>query len=303
MNVVFAGSKNRGVACLKRLVEHDAEVISVVTQSKSDPNKFWTGSVSTTAREFGIPIHSPTDINDPSFVSKIAELDPNLIVLSGYSQILGSEILDLPTHGVINLHAGKLPEYRGGSPMNWAILNGEKTITATIHYARERVDAGSVLAEETYELEPDETIEDVRQWTLTAFPELLVDVVTDIQQGTEKTREFDVSNGTYWGSRKPQDGHIKWQQMTAREVHDRVRALTDPYPGAFSWYGDEKLIVWDTECLSDTVKHESGRVCMARNGGRVVAAADRGLLVKTVQPEGKERQSATTYLSNGDYLE
>jgi methionyl-tRNA formyltransferase len=222
--------------------------------------------------------------------------------MSGYNQILGEDVLAIPNHGTINLHAGKLPAYRGGSPMNWAIINGEKKGIATIHYATTQVDAGDVVVERPYPIHEDDTIADVRDRTLAMFPEILLEAIDDIEIGTVSPRSVDVSEGTYWGSRKPQDGRIRWVEMTAKNVYDFVRALTHPYPGAFTTLNGDRLYVWEASRLDQTIKHTPGRVMMARGGGRVVAAKDRGLVLETVQPAGAEEQPAAAVLSNGEYL-
>jgi methionyl-tRNA formyltransferase len=301
MRILFVGSKDRGVRCLHALLEADAEIAATVTVPDDDPDAFWDGSVEVAAADAGLPVHTPADINDPAFVEQVREMGVDLIVMSGYNQVLGAEILDVPDEGTINLHAGKLPEYRGGSPMNWAIINGETEGTATVHYATERIDAGPILAERTFPIRETDTIADVRDRTLDIFPDLLVDVVADIRRGrADPTPQPE--EGVYWCSRLPQDGRIDWQHMTAREVYDFVRALTHPYPGAFTTHRGERLYVWEASLLDDEIRHAPGRVAMRRGDGRVVAAADRGVLIETVQPEGGDERPAADCLERGTYL-
>jgi methionyl-tRNA formyltransferase len=247
-------------------------------------------------------VYAPKNINDPEFVETLRDLDPDLVTMSGFSQVLGTDVLDVPSKGIINLHAGKLPEYRGGSPMNWALINGETSGTATVHYATERIDAGGVIAEREFEIGDDDTITDVRERTLEIFPSLLLSAVSQIESGTVETRDFEVSDGAYWGSRMPQDGRIDWSHMTAADVYNFVRSLTHPYPGAFTTYGGEKLLVWEAEQLDETVKHAPGRICMRRGDGRVVAAKDRGILLTRVQFVGGEERVAENVLQHGGYL-
>lgn len=302
MRLLFVGSKDRGVRCLEALYEAGHDIVAVVTPSKSDPDAFWTGSVGETASAREIPVYQPSNINDAEFLSRIGDFSVELTVMSGYNQILGEEILSFPVHGTINLHAGKLPEYRGGSPMNWAIINGEREGVATIHYVTKRIDAGDVVRECSYPINQDDTIADVRNRTLDLFPEMLLQAVEEIENGTVDSRSISVSEGTYWGSRKPQDGRIRWTQMTEKNIYDFVRALTHPYPGSFTTLNDERLYVWEASRLDNIVKHTPGRVMMTHGEGRVVAAKDRGLVLERVQPEGGVEQPAAAYLSNGEYL-
>jgi methionyl-tRNA formyltransferase len=302
MRLVFIGSKDRGVKCLENLLDHNKNIAAVVSQYDQDIDAFWEGSVVDTAEQRGIEAYTPRNINNEDFVSKLRAIDPDLIIMAGFSQILGTEVLSIPDEGVINLHAGKLPKYRGGSPLNWAMINGETTGTATIHYATEQIDTGSILAEQDFRIGLDDTIADVRERTLEVFPELLVDVVTQIEDGTITEKKNQISDGAYWGSRSPQDGRIDFTRMTAKEVYDRVRALTHPYPGAFVTYDGDRLFVWEAELMNDTVYHEPGRICMKRGEGRVVAAADYGLILNTVQPEGGNELPAARVLDKGGYL-
>lgn len=303
MRTLYIGSKDRGVRCLNALCGAGHDVAAVVTTPGSDPDAFWTGSVSDAAKVRDIPVYEPDNINDPALISELDALSVELTVMSGYNQILGEDVLGIPTHGTINLHAGKLPAYRGGSPMNWAIINGEQEGVATIHYATSQVDAGDVVLERSYPIHEDDTIGEVRDRTLELFPEMLLEVMEDIGNGSVFPRPVDVTEGTYWGSRKPQDGRIRWTEMTAKNVHDFVRALTHPYPGAFTTVNGDRLYVWETSLLDRTIKHNPGRIMMARGDGRIVAAKDRGLVLETVQLTGGEEQPAATCLSNGEYLE
>jgi len=302
MRILFVGSKDRGARCLEALLEAGRDVVGVVTEPDDDPDAFWDRSVAETAGELGIDTYVPEDVNDPAFLDTVRELAPDLVAMSGFSRILGPRFLEIPTEGTINLHAGKLPEYRGGSPMNWAIINGETEGVATIHYATEQVDAGGVLAEQQFEIGETDTIAEVRDRTLDIFPPMLLEVVDRIEAGGVSVREFDVSNGTYWGSRLPQDGRIRWEQMSAKEVYDFVRALTHPYPGAFATYRDEQIFIWDATPIEDVIKHTPGRICMKRDGGRVVAASDRGLCIETVQLSGGDLRPAADVLERGEYL-
>lgn len=302
MKIVFLGSKDRGVNCLEALIDAGHEITGVVTAPEEDPNKFWEGSVEETAQDYNIPTLLPEEINRESVVEELRQLDGDLFVMSGYNKILSQAVLDVPPKGVINLHAGRLPDYRGGSPLNWAIINGETEATMTIHYATEAVDAGAILSEESVPIAASDTIREVRERTLQRFPQLLVDVVNQIERGAQKTRDQDITKGAYWGSRRPIDGRIHWARMNERSVYDMVRALTRPYPGAFTMYGEEKVFVWEAERIEETIKHHPGRICMVRDSGRVVAAADRGVLLKVVQPEGGDAQPAEDYLDHGEYL-
>lgn len=304
MRVLFFGSKDRGVRCLEAIDQAGFEVVGVVTErdDTDDPHAFWEGSVTEAAERLGYEVSTPTDVNHEAFLDEVRCHVPDVIVMSGFSQILGSELLEIPSTGVLNLHAGRLPDYRGGSPMNWAIIQGETEATATIHFATARVDAGAVIAEESFDIGLEDTIADARERTLEIFPRLLVDTLEKLQSDDVETRTNDPEAGTYWGSRTPEDGRIVWRDMTARQVYDFVRALTHPYPGAFTTYEDERLYVWGASLLDEDIRHAPGRTCMRRDGGRVVTAKDRGLLLTRVQRDGGRERPAVDVLNRGEYL-
>ena len=302
MRILFIGHKNRGVRCLEELVKTGYTIVAVITDSKSDPHKFWNESVEEKAKALKLPVEAPHNINDPVFVDQLRQWNVDLIVMSGYAQVLGKEILHIPKMGTINLHAGKIPFYRGGSPLNWAILNGETEGWLTIHYCTEKIDAGPILAEQRFTIGSEETIKEIREKSLKIFPEMLIKVVDQIEKGTQKTATPDLSQGTYYHSRKPQDGKIDWERMTARNVYDFVRALTHPYPGAFCFLDGKKMFIWKSTLLKETIRDSAGGVCMRKGDGQVVMAKDQGLLVERVQLEADEEKAAAEVLEKGAHL-
>lgn len=170
------------------------------------------------------------------------------------------------------------------------------------HYATERVDAGDVLLARQFSIEPDETIADVSAKTLEIFLEKLVEVVERLETSKDDPTSIGKTEGTTWGSRLPQNGRIDRTEQTAREVYDFVRALTHPYPGAFTFLDDQKFYIWEASLLEEDIRHAPGRFCIRRGDGRVVAARNRGVLVETVQAQGQKEQAAGDYLERGEYL-
>ncbi len=301
MRILFFGNKDRSIKCLEALIEKGHTIVAVVTQ-KDQPHQFWTGSLAKKAKELNLPVCFAEDIPTKELADSFQDKNVELIILCGYNQILKKEILNLPSRGAINLHAGKLPDYRGGSPMNWTIINGEVKGCATIHYALEKVDAGPILAEEEFPITLEDTILDVENKTLAIFPRLLNDAVDQIERGVIKPRPQNLNLGTYYCPRKPLDGRVNWQMMTAKNVYDFVRALTHPFPGAFCFYEGQKIFIWKAKLLPETIKHTPGRVCMRGGKGVVVMAQDRALLIERVQQENEKESAASEILETGRYL-
>ena len=233
MKVVFFGSKDRGVLCLEELLKQNwVEVEAVITYEENDPNKYWKSNFMEYALKRGLKVYYiPRKIN------------ADVYILCAYNRKLPKEIIATPKKGTINLHAGKLPEYRGASVMNWAITNGETKGACTIHYVTEEIDAGDILAEEFYEIKYEDTIEDVRKKVNSIFPKLLISVLEQIDNNAVKPRKQDERMARYWPSRKPEDGMIDWSK-SSREIYNFVRALTRPYPGAYTYLNGKKVYVW-----------------------------------------------------------
>lgn len=297
MRIVFMGNKNRGVVCLDAILDRGDDVVGVVAPPE-DAMEDWYPSIADHAGERGIPVIQPRDVNEQTVVERIATWDPELIVMAGYSQILSESILEIPTTGVLNLHGGKLPEYRGASTLNWMIIEGERQGGIAVLFADEGIDTGSILLQEKFPIGDDETILDVVEKTDELFPEMLVTALDELETGSIEPTAQSRTEGSYYHSRRPQDGQIHWREQTAREVHNLVRALAGPYPSAFTHYDGEQLTIDETSYIEETVRGIPGRMCRRRSGGVVVIARDRGLLVETVAPRGGDTQPASEFFES-----
>src|SRR3989344_7662748 len=302
MKVIFMGNKDRGIKCLEALAEQE-DIVGVIAHPNPDVSKI--GSIASKAEELGIELYRPTNINSKEMVAKIRDLKPELIVLAGYNYLIGKRILEIPENGVINLHGAKLPEYRGASVSNWVIINGEEESAATIIYAGKEYDIGDILSEQKFTIESGDTIAEVLQKSLDAFPSLLVRTLDDIKSGKLKPKKQDESRACYYHSLSPDYSEsVDWKNMTAEEIHNWVRALTHPYNGAYTTTNGKRLTLWKTSLLEETFKGISGRIGYSKEEGIVIIARDRGLLVERVQEQGKEEISAREYFrkNNVKYL-
>lgn len=287
MRVLFFGNKNRGVVTLDAICERGDEVVGVVAPPESETEE-WYPSVAEAARDRGLPVVQPADVNDPEAVRTYEEWNPEIGVMAGYSQILGSDVLGVPDRGILNLHGGKLPEYRGASTLNWMIINGESTGGITVLFAEECIDTGDVVGQARFPIEPDDTIVDVVEKTDELFPGLLVEALERLETGDADPTPQSIQEGAHYHSRFPRDGRIDWRRQSAENVHNLVRALAGPYPSAFTDYNGEHLHIEATSRLDREVRGVPGRVCLRQEDGVIVVAADRGLLVETVRIPGSE---------------
>jgi methionyl-tRNA formyltransferase len=278
MRILFAGNKERGVACLQTLMGRGHQIAGVLVHAHAGPPA--AGSVAAVAREHGLPVMAPTDPGDPQLLRAIRELAPDLTVLAGYGPIVGQTFIDIPRRGCLNLHGGKLPQYRGSSPMNWALINGETGFTISVIQVDRGVDTGPVLAERSFDIGPDDTIADLQDRANAVFPDLLADVVDEVGAGRARPRVQTQEGAGYWPLRFPDDGLIFWDEYTAQQIHNRIRALTDPYPGAFSFFGRQKLRLLRSQMTEVPTFGEPGRVYRTSANGLLVCAKDRCLWIR-----------------------
>jgi methionyl-tRNA formyltransferase len=278
MKILFCTKGERGRLCLKALRKTSHTIVGLIEAPGG------------TTEITGVESFCPEKINSSDVFTKIQNLNPDLMVLAGYTQIIKKSLIDFMNQRkcIINLHGGKLPEYRGGSPLNWQIINGEKTIGLSIIQVDEGIDSGPVLAEESFPIDADQTIEYVYAQANERFPRMMVDVINAIEAGTVKAKIQDEHKARYWKSRWPKDSRIDWSTMTALEVHNLVRAVTRPLGGAdtnvFNGPGPRPLKIWRTALLEESCQDEPGKILFKKKNGFVVMAKDQGLLITEVQP-------------------
>ncbi len=229
--VVFA-SHTVGVRCLQVLLAHGVEIALVVTHEDDARERIWFGSVAATAREYGIPTITPADPNAPDVVRRVEQARPEFLFSFYDRMMLRRELLAIPTRGAFNMHGSLLPRYRGRAPVNWAVLHGERETGATLHVMNEKPDNGAIVDQVAVPILPDDTAAEVFD-KVTVAAELTLDrCLAGLLAGTATLVPQDLSKGAYFGGRKPEDGRIDWH-WPAQRVHDLVRAVAPPYPGAF----------------------------------------------------------------------
>ena len=227
----------------------------------------------------GTSIERQSRVNEPEFIAQLAAMAPRLGIIAGFSTIFRKPLIETPELGTINLHAGRLPEYRGGSPLNWQIINGETSVGISVIRVDEGIDTGAVLAEADIEVRPDDDIADLHAKANERFPELTVQVVSGLDTGGLEGRVQDAGAARYWHQRAQGDGEIDWTAMTASQVHDLVRGITRPYPGAFTRIGDDIVRIFRTELPETDICGVPGRVCWIGGRGPFVVCRDRAVLI------------------------
>ena len=284
MRIVYMGNNIRGARCLQVILAEGEEVVGIVAHPEplhENPEE----SVKQIALDQGLPLFQPRRINSSKSRAWIDQLCPDLIILAGYNQILQRDIIDIPSLGCINLHGGKLPEYRGVAPINWQLINGETKGGCAILYVDEGIDTGDIIAQQYYDITLEDDASTLIQKTLKIYPPMLLKVLRSIEDGSVKRVRQNPMEGCYYTRRFSRDGQIKWGEMSAVQVFDLVRALVPPYPGAFTHLDGRKVVVHKTKLLDETIRGIAGRIASFRDDHAVVLAADRGILVESIIDE------------------
>ena len=250
--VVFA-YHDVGVRCLKVLLAHGVDIGLVVTHQDNPAETIWFASVAQTAREHGIPVITPDDANDDATFATVAACRPQWLFSFYFRQMLATRLLALAPRGAWNMHGSLLPRYRGRVPVNWAVLHGETRTGATLHEMQAKPDRGGIVAQQAVPILPDDTAGEVFA-KVTVAAEMALDAwLPDLLAGRAVAREQDQRQASYFGGRKPEDGRIDRTQPAAR-IHNLVRAVAPPYPGAFTEVPGARIRVLRTlrqDCPTD----------------------------------------------------
>jgi methionyl-tRNA formyltransferase len=230
--VVFA-YHDVGVRCLRVLLQQGVVVPLVVTHTDAADEQIWFESVAQHARWHGLEVATPADANAPEFMQRVRAAQPDFLFSFYYRQMLGPELLASAPRGAYNMHGSLLPKYRGRVPINWAVLHGERETGATLHAMAAKPDAGAIVDQQAVPILDDDTAVEVFRKVSVAAELTLARALPGLLAGTAVPRPQDLSLGCYYGRRTRADGAIDWQAGVAA-VHNLVRAVAPPYPGAFA---------------------------------------------------------------------
>lgn len=274
MRIVLWGKAQRGAAVLRAMHAAGRTPVMVVLQPGRDADE-----CRTLAAHLKIPLFEPADPNCLTTAQRLRDENADVFVLAGYGQILKPLLIDLPRFGCVNLHAGELPRYRGSSPLNWALCNGEPTVTLSCIRADSGIDTGSVLADCTLAVGPNTTIAELHARANVLFAELTLRVLDRLEAGNAQPRP-QTGEARYFPLRFPQDGLILWDQLTAQQIHNHIRALSPPYRCAFTYYAGRRVRLVKSELCQTDYRGVPGRIYRQTPTGLLVCAADRCLWLR-----------------------
>jgi len=297
MRILLLGHNKWACMTLRALIDGGHTVVGVVTETDAFDRREADvyarfarfnayESLKETAEAIGLDVHQPADINDRTFIAAIDALSPELIVCVSYHAILRPVLIDRYPDRILNAHLAPLPDYRGRAPLNWAILNGEDHTAVTVHFIDAGIDTGQILVQQRIPiLESDRSI-DVLLRALPEFPNAVLAAIAGIERGTIEPEPQDPHAGSYFPLRTPSDGLVLWDREKACDIHNKVRALSDPYPEAFSYVRDRRTRFVSSRLPQDPrrISPVPGIVHRHNEDGSVdVTTIDGSLSIETVR--------------------
>jgi methionyl-tRNA formyltransferase len=288
--VVFA-YHNVGVRCLNVLLAQGVDVALVVTHRDNPKETIWFESVQKLAELHGIPTITPDNPNVPEVVEQIRALQPDFFFSFYYREMLKAPLLAIPKGGALNMHGSLLPKYRGRVPVNWAIIRGETETGATLHYMTEKPDNGDILAQQAVPILPNDTAHEVFQKVTVAAEMALNNVLPALLAGKAQAMKQHLSKGAYFGGRKAEDGIIDWSQ-SALEIHNLVRAVAPPYPGATTQIMGKPMRILQTLVSKDIAAGKESPAFCVKEGKAHATCASGALRVVRFELDGIEMSAA-----------
>ena len=298
MRIVFMGTPDFSVPALKALVEAGHEVAAVVTQPdrpRGRGKELQMTPVKVQALAYGIPVYQPEKVKDPAFVEILRNLQPEVIVVIAFGQILSRDILDLPPYGCINIHASLLPKYRGAAPIQWAVIDGEKETGVTTMMMDVGLDTGDMLEKTVIPLDPKETGGSLFDKLSQAGGPLILSTLEKLKAGTAVRTPQTDEDSTYAKMLTKSLGQIDWS-MEAAAIERLIRGL-NPWPSAYTFVHGKTLKIWDADVLKESSDGAApGQIIRTDPHSLIVAAGEALLSIRELQLEGKERMDVETFL-------
>lgn len=281
------GYSDLGVVCLHQLLDLGANVVAVVTHRDDPAETIWFRSVAALATSKGIPVYAPEDPNVPGFVDEIRGLRPDLIFSFYYRRLLSPTLLTIPRLGAINLHGSLLPKYRGRAPINWVLVHGETTTGVTLHHMDARADHGDIIAQRAVPIAIEDTALTLSRKLTAAARTLLAEMYPLIAAGRAPRTPQDHGAATTFRRRTPGDGLVDWTR-SAWQVYNLIRAVTHPFPGAFTFWDGRRVFLWSALPPGmQTCERPPGTILGVGESGGLSVATGHGILeVTRIQAEG-----------------
>jgi methionyl-tRNA formyltransferase len=299
MKIVFFGTSDFAAQVLQSLLSGKHNISAVVTavdKKKGRGQKIGASPVKVLAQKKKLAVLQPEDLRDSEFLRVLKDARADLFVLCAYGKILTKEVLGIPAKYAINLHTSLLPAYRGAAPINRAIINGERETGVTIFKMDKGMDTGEIILQAKTTISASDTAASLAGRLAGIGAEALLKAIGLIECGKVKFTAQDEARASLAPKLKKEEGLIDWQSP-ALDIHNRIRGL-QPWPGAFTWFRDRRLKIWQSRVVKGPSQAGAGTVADVRpKEGILVQAGRNKLLLISLQPEGKKRMSASEFIS------
>ncbi len=281
-----------GYVCLEEVLASGMEVSCLFTH-KDDPNEeIWFRRPIELARKRSIPVYDPERLRDSRWTELLKSLSPDFIFSFYYRYMIPQEILDTAKVAALNLHGSLLPKFRGRCPVNWVLIQGEKKSGVTLHVMEAKPDAGDIVAQKEVEIAFDDTAHSLFLKLADAARLLMKDVLPELLSGT-LSRKAQKGASSYFGGRRPEDGMVNWSD-DALSIYNLIRAVTHPYPGAFTFFEGKKLLIW--KARPEDITHAAPEGTVISTDPPLVAARKSALRLMSVQLDGEPEISAEAFV-------
>lgn len=298
MRVIFMGTPDFATGTLEEIVKAGHEVVGVVTQPDKPKGRGKTmmpTPVKETALKYDLPVYQPKKVRESEFVELLRSLNPDVMVVAAFGQIITKEILDMPKYGCINVHASLLPAYRGAAPIQWAVINGDKESGVTIMQMDEGIDTGDMIEKAVVPIAEDETGGSLFDKLSHTGAKLCVKVLKDLEEGTAvREKQPEESTTPYAKMIDKKMGEVDWKK-SAKEIEQLIRGL-NPWPSAYTKLHGKTLKIWKANVLLETSQMNPGQIARVTKDGFAVQTGQGILEIQELQLEGKKRMDTSSFL-------
>lgn len=301
MKIVFMGTPEFAVPCLQKIIDESHEVLAVVTQPdkpKGRGKKLAMPPVKELALKYDIPVYQPLKAREESFVDTLKEMNPELIVVVAFGQILPKSILDIPKYGCVNVHASLLPRYRGAAPLNWVIINGEEKTGVTTMYMDEGLDTGDMILKSEIPLDDEITAGELHDKMMIDGAKVLKETIDLIEKGEAPREKQSNENTCYSPIMNKSLGNIDWNK-SAIDIHNLVRGI-NPWPSAYTTYEGQTMKIWKTKVIDKNSDKDPGTIISVDKEGINVSTSEGIVQIKEIQMAGKKRMEVPEYIKGNN---
>lgn len=301
MKIVFMGTPDIAVPCLQKIIDEKHDILGVVTQPdkpKGRGKRLGITPVKELAIENNIPVYQPVKARDKEFIEEIKALNPDVIVVVAFGQILPKEILEIPRLGCINVHVSLLPKYRGAAPINWVIINGEEKTGVTTMYMDEGLDTGDMILKTEVALDENITAGELHDKMMNIGAETLKETLELIEKGTAPREVQNHDEFSYAPIMDKLLGRIDFSK-SAKDIHNLVRGV-NPWPSSYTTYDGVTMKVWKTKVLSEKSCKDAGTIIEVNRDGIKVSTKDNVILIEEIQMPNKKRMLVGEYIKGNN---